>query len=182
MANWKHTDNQDNRLSFDELVEFYRLETRGRKPVPKPVAVAKAPNYTPKAVLAHDRVKDAPCGIARSSLIYAPDGTIFPCIHTRTPLGNVFTDSLEKVWRESPQLKELREIRKCDVQRCDECPGLEYCHTCIGDGYAEFGDLRKPASEACMMAKARYAAAMADQAELAAALPPAAASSSPTAG
>ncbi len=148
MPNWATEDNLSCRLTHEELVEFYSVEAR--------FAPSQEEERPPQA---RRKVLDTkPCGIATNNLNVGPDGTLYPCNHLRTPLGNITTDDVAHIWRNAEELIRLRGIVLGDYEVCEGCRFRDHCFICMGDGWIETGDVLKPSSEACMLARARYEA------------------------
>ncbi len=98
------------------------------------------------------------CNVANHSLAVGPDGSIYPCLHLRTKLGNIVTDNISKIWTDSAMLKKIRNLRMKDFDYCDSCEWKKYCFICIGDAYTENKDLTVPSKEACLLSQARFIA------------------------
>jgi len=136
-------DNQQYRMTFEDMVEFYRMDRTAEQPTkPTPVSRGRAPGR-------------ATCGIGRYGIAIGPDGTIFPCIHFRSSLGNIFKDDITDLWANSPLLNKLRDITIDSFHAYEECEFKDDCFICMGDGWIEWGDPLRPSSETCMMARAR---------------------------
>jgi pyrroloquinoline quinone biosynthesis protein E len=150
MPNWVTEDNLSCRLTHEELVAFYRTEAR----LAPPTENETRPPQAGRKVL-----DTKPCGIATNNLNLGPDGTLYPCNHLRTPLGNITTDDVAHIWRNAEELTRLRGIVLGDYEVCEGCQYRDHCFICMGDGWMETGNVLKPSNEACMLARARYEAA-----------------------
>jgi radical SAM protein with 4Fe4S-binding SPASM domain len=98
---------------------------------------------------------DTPCLAGASSLFLASDGTVYPCVDLKVPCGNVLGDSLERIWRDSPGLRRVRDLRWRDLPVCARCEVRDYCSHCIAMAQNEHGDLLGPALENCRHAVVR---------------------------
>lgn len=136
--------NQQNRMSFEELVEFYRMD-RGDD----------GPTQCPSEGMDLD---SAPCGIARSSMAINPQGDAYPCLHMRVPFANVLQGNLAESWADAPLLKDLRGLTRNSFHSCQGCSTRPYCFVCLADGWQEWKDPLRPSSETCLLGKARQAA------------------------
>lgn len=132
-------------LSFEELVEFYRIADGNHQ------RIETAEHESPK-------VSTPPCGIARLSVALGPSGTMFPCINLRLPIGNIFQDNLSEIWAKSPLLKQLRALTTNDFNDCLDCKYRPYCFVCIAEAWMETGNFTKPSKMTCVRAHARYIA------------------------
>lgn len=139
------TDNLRTLMSFEELVAFYRLSDRDHQSL-ETAAPNKPDGHKP------------PCGIARLSVAIDPSGTMFPCMHLRLPLGNIFRDDLQTIWATSPLLSQIRTITTADFEGCAECQYRAFCFVCIGESWGANHSFTKPSSMTCVHARARYAA------------------------
>ena len=54
-------------------------------------------------------------------------------------VGNVSTQSLAEIWRESESLGNLRKITKGDFPECRVCPDRDYCAMCLVRNFNESG-------------------------------------------
>lgn len=74
------------------------------------------------------------CTAGIASCVVNPSGDVLPCPFFRIKVGNVFKESLEKIWFGSPILAELRN-RKQLKEPCQSCEYLSYCGGCRHRGY-----------------------------------------------
>ncbi len=94
------------------------------------------------------------CGCIFSKLAILHDGTVVPChILHGVSLGNITTDSLEKIWQEHPALQSLRARRVIPMSRvpgCETCKWNSYCNgSCPGMAYEVTGDFNRANPEDC---------------------------------
>jgi radical SAM protein with 4Fe4S-binding SPASM domain len=89
-----------------------------------------------------------PCSAGNSSCYVSPYGDVFPCVQFPLPSGNVRQQSFVDIWRHSPQLREVRSIRTCDLPVCSSCAHLGTCTRCPGLAFTE-GNMRGPSSSDC---------------------------------
>lgn len=80
------------------------------------------------------------CNCARSNLGITSAGEVQPCISVPLPCGNIRDQSLETIWRESPQLNRIRQLEETDFALCGSCPLQGYCHRTPGPAYVLTGD------------------------------------------
>ncbi|MFO8071079.1 MAG: radical SAM protein [Polyangia bacterium] len=98
---------------------------------------------------------DPPCGAGRNSLAVDPYGEITPCLSLRYPVGSIRGSSLGGIWRDSPRLAELRQIRLRDLEACPECEHRSFCDRCAGFAAAEGRPLTGHAEFDCLQARLR---------------------------
>jgi radical SAM protein with 4Fe4S-binding SPASM domain len=96
----------------------------------------------------------APCSAGHSACYISPYGEVYPCVQFPLASGNVRRQSFSAIWRDSPQLAEVRAIRIRDLPVCSACPHATSCTRCPGLAYME-GSLRGPSSADCAKSFAR---------------------------
>jgi radical SAM protein with 4Fe4S-binding SPASM domain len=96
-----------------------------------------------------DDVMDGyPCSAGHTSCYISPYGEVYPCVQFPLPSGNVRHQSFFEIWRQSPQLAEVRSIRARDLSTCSSCAHVGTCTRCPGLAYME-GDMRGPSAADC---------------------------------
>lgn len=68
-----------------------------------------------------------------------PQGDVTPCPYMSVVAGNVREQSFGEIWRTSPILQELRDVKQLKG-RCGRCEFNELCGGCRCRAYAAFGD------------------------------------------
>jgi radical SAM protein with 4Fe4S-binding SPASM domain len=68
-----------------------------------------------------------------------PQGDVTPCPYMTVVTGNVRNQSFGEVWRTSPVLQELRDLKQLKG-RCGRCEFNELCGGCRCRAYAAYGD------------------------------------------
>jgi radical SAM protein with 4Fe4S-binding SPASM domain len=101
---------------------------------------------------AFDRI---PCSAGHSSCYISPYGDLYPCVQFPLPSGNVRTTRFMDIWRNSPQLAEVRAISLGDLQGCSQCSNQPGCSRCPGLAYLE-GNMRGPSTQDCEKSYARF--------------------------
>lgn len=96
-----------------------------------------------------------PCDIVFNGGAIDPEGNVYVCNQLRIIGGNILTQSLGQIWKESPAFKRLREITLNDLKECANCELFQYCTRCPGLAYLEDGDLLGCSSVAKVIAEAR---------------------------
>jgi radical SAM protein with 4Fe4S-binding SPASM domain len=100
---------------------------------------------------AFDRV---PCSAGHSSCYVSPYGDVYPCVQFPLPTGNVRQTRFIDIWRDSPQLAEVRSITLGDLDGCSSCGNQQSCSRCPGLAYME-GNMRGPSVQDCEKSYAR---------------------------
>lgn len=99
--------------------------------------------------LVDDDIREGlPCSAGHTACYISPYGDLYPCVQFPLACGNVRRESFSEIWRESPQLLEVRSIRGKDLGTCSSCSHLGTCSRCPGLAYME-GNMRGPSSVDC---------------------------------
>lgn len=89
-----------------------------------------------------------PCSAGHTSCYISPYGDVFPCVQFPVASGNVRRQKFLDIWRNSPQLAEVRSIRTRDLPVCSGCAHVATCTRCPGQAWME-GNMRGPSSSDC---------------------------------
>jgi len=95
-----------------------------------------------------------PCSAGHTACYVSPYGDVYPCVQFPLPCGNVRRTKFVEIWRDSPQLKEVRSITLRDMPSCSQCTHGATCTRCPGLAYLE-GNMRGPSSQDCEKSYAR---------------------------
>ena len=95
-----------------------------------------------------DIMNGFPCSAGHTACYISPYGDVFPCVQFPLPSGNVRRQKFLDIWRDSPQLKEVRSIRARDLPTCSTCAHVGTCTRCPGLAYME-GNMRGPSTADC---------------------------------
>jgi radical SAM protein with 4Fe4S-binding SPASM domain len=95
-----------------------------------------------------------PCSAGHTACYVSPYGDVYPCVQFPLPSGNVRQTKFVDIWRDSPQLKEVRSITLRDMPSCSQCTHGGSCTRCPGLAYLE-GNMRGPSSQDCEKSYAR---------------------------
>ncbi|HEV2246781.1 MAG TPA: radical SAM protein [Terriglobia bacterium] len=95
-----------------------------------------------------------PCSAGHTACYVSPYGDVYPCVQFPLPSGNVRRTKFVDIWRDSPQLKEVRSITLRDMPSCSQCTHGATCTRCPGLAYLE-GNMRGPSSQDCEKSFAR---------------------------
>lgn len=89
-----------------------------------------------------------PCSAGHTACYISPYGDVYPCVQFPLPSGNVRRQAFIDIWRDSPQLKEVRSIHARDLPVCSSCGHVGSCTRCPGLAYME-GNMRGPSTADC---------------------------------
>jgi AdoMet-dependent heme synthase len=102
----------------------------------------------PPQAVDDDILDGLPCSAGHTACYISPYGDLYPCVQFPLPCGNVRKQTFAEIWKESPQLLEVRSIHGKDLQTCSACAHLGTCSRCPGLAYME-GNMRGPSSVDC---------------------------------
>ena len=81
------------------------------------------------------------CGAGVTSLCLSPDGTVFPCVSLKTPLGNINASNVSEIWSGDARKSIVSSLRWDNTKECKSCPKQNSCPHCAGMSQAESGDM-----------------------------------------
>jgi radical SAM protein with 4Fe4S-binding SPASM domain len=95
-----------------------------------------------------DIMDGLPCSAGHTGCYISPYGDVFPCVQFPLPSGNLRRQKFAEIWRNSPQLNEVRSIRARDLPTCSTCSHVGTCTRCPGLAFME-GNMRGPSTADC---------------------------------
>lgn len=95
-----------------------------------------------------DTLEGLPCSAGHTACYVSPHGELYPCVQFPLSCGNVRRQTFLDIWKNSPQLAEVRSIRGKDLTTCSSCNHLGTCTRCPGLAFLE-GNMRGPSSVDC---------------------------------
>jgi radical SAM protein with 4Fe4S-binding SPASM domain len=101
-----------------------------------------------------DDLEATPCSAGHTACYVSPYGDVFPCVQFPLPTGNVRRERFVDIWRHSPQMNEVRDIRLKHLTTCSSCTHASSCSRCPGLAFME-GNMRGPSSQDCERSFAR---------------------------
>jgi radical SAM protein with 4Fe4S-binding SPASM domain len=101
-----------------------------------------------------DQLDMLPCSAGHTACYVSPYGDVYPCVQFPLPSGNVRSTKFVDIWRDSPQLNEVRSITLRDMPTCSKCNHGGTCTRCPGLAYLE-GNMRGPSYQDCEKSYAR---------------------------
>jgi AdoMet-dependent heme synthase len=114
-----------------------------------PALVGDAESFCAPPPPVDDGIREGlPCSAGHTACYVSPYGDLYPCVQFPLACGNVRTQSFLDIWKDSPQLAEVRSIRGKDLTTCSSCTHLGTCTRCPGLAYME-GNMRGPSTADC---------------------------------
>ncbi|HEV2618150.1 MAG TPA: radical SAM protein [Candidatus Acidoferrales bacterium] len=95
-----------------------------------------------------------PCSAGHTACYVSPYGDVYPCVQFPLPTGNVRRTRFLDIWRNSPEMNEVRSITLRDLPACSTCTHIASCTRCPGLAYME-GNMRGPSLQDCQKSFAR---------------------------
>jgi AdoMet-dependent heme synthase len=95
-----------------------------------------------------------PCSAGHTACYISPYGDVYPCVQFPLASGNIRKLRFRDIWKNSPQLAQVRAIRVGDLQGCSSCAHGSSCSRCPGLAYLE-GNMRGPSTQDCEKSFAR---------------------------
>jgi len=96
-----------------------------------------------------DDVLDATaCSAGHTACYISPYADVYPCVQFPLPSGNLRRQKFIDIWRDSPELNDVRSIRARDLPTCSTCTHVASCTRCPGLAWME-GNMRGPSTADC---------------------------------
>ena len=99
-------------------------------------------------------LEGTPCSAGHTAIYITPYADVYPCVQFPLPSGNLRRQKFIDIWRDSPELNEVRSIRAHDLPTCSSCTHLSNCTRCPGLAFME-GNMRGPSTADCEKAFVR---------------------------
>lgn len=96
------------------------------------------------------------CSAGRSSCVVHPNGNVAPCGFINRVAGNTRLQSLKDIWENSDVFSEIRNLRDCDFEKCNQCDLNDTCPICLGNNLNETGSYHSPSNHYCEFRKGIY--------------------------
>lgn len=134
-----NTDVLRHRVDASELSSFFR----------NPALVGDVESFCAPPPAVDESIREGlPCSAGHTSCYISPYGDLYPCVQFPLPCGNIRRQRFIDIWRDSPQLAEVRSIRAKHLTTCSTCAHLGGCTRCPGLAYME-GNMRGPSTADC---------------------------------
>ena len=91
--------------------------------------------------MGEERETDSLCGAGATSLAISPDGTIYPCISMKIPLGNILEENVGDVWNGERRRKLVESLTWNNTEDCKNCLSKKNCPHCPAISLEESGNL-----------------------------------------
>lgn len=108
----------------------------------------------PPPPVENSSLDDLPCSAGNTACYVSPYGDVYPCVQFPLPSGNVRRTRFLDIWKDSPQLNEVRSITLRDLTSCSTCVHGGSCSRCPGLAFLE-GSMRGPSYQDCEKSFAR---------------------------
>ena len=107
----------------------------GRRPLALRISESAMRRNRKKLGYRADGKPPGACNAAKSVMSISPDGSVYPCGPFPIPAGNIRSDSLENIWRNSPLMRRVRSLKSADYRVCAGCRYETACVGCIAMGF-----------------------------------------------
>ena len=87
------------------------------------------------------------CYAGRDQIAIGPDGTVYPCLDLRLPLGSLKQEPFHQILARRKEI--LGQFSLHEMAKCSICSLRDYCDSCIGLALVEHGDYRRPSQHKC---------------------------------
>ena len=95
------------------------------------------------------------CSAGKNFVAVNPYGDVLSYLQIPLSAGNLRKKKFKEIWKKSPMLKKIRNMKIEDLKECISCKDIRYCNRCPGLALLENGSLYKKSSSACLIAAAR---------------------------
>ena len=145
----QNTQNLANRISLDETENLIHDIVNQDSDYQRLLEEVKPESSLPLL----ERSEMPVCGVGLNQICVAANGDFFPCAGWQEMIvGNISENSLKEIWFNSPQLNNLRKIKRKDFPKCFNCEAGDYCVMCMARNYNESGDIFMPPTHTCEVA------------------------------
>jgi len=93
------------------------------------------------------------CGGGRTIFAINPHGDVYPCVAFPLVVGNIVEKEFVEIWRNSPELLELRRKEMEIPSECGDCSYLDRCGICRALSYQEQGEVVALSEEKCRLTR-----------------------------
>lgn len=122
------TDNLINRLSENDLKEVIGHYLQNDVVIRSNVDAFDEYEQEDTGMDPEDRV----CGVGITTLCMIANGDVYPCAGWQKYIcGNIKEISLQTIWKDSPQVNYLRNLRQKDFVKCLDCEDKDFCLMCM---------------------------------------------------
>jgi AdoMet-dependent heme synthase len=130
-------------ISQESYKNFLNLFMQKRKEIKIPVLLGDFPleHLMDKEDENQENVFGKCCPAGCLSMVISWDGKVFPCPLFPIEAGNIFEQPIKKIWKSSPLLKEIRNVKRFSL-KCNNCKHLNICRGgCLARTYLKNSNL-----------------------------------------
>ncbi len=114
-----------------------------------PAFVGNVEEFCSPPPAADDSVLEGtPCSAGHTACYISPYADVYPCVQFPLPSGNLRRQKFIDIWKNSPELNEVRSITARDLPTCSSCSHVASCTRCPGLAFME-GNMRGPSTADC---------------------------------
>lgn len=127
------TDNLTNRISLSDTENVIReILLNGGVDSADAISDTNQPNKV------NLKMSQSVCAAGITNLCINANGDVYPCNGWQGfKAGNLYKESLSRIWANSESLKELRTITRASFKECLDCDATDYCSICMARNYNE---------------------------------------------
>lgn len=104
------------------------------------IEIARDSFFSVDVEVGEERGGDYMCGAGVTSLCISPDGTVYPCLSLKIPLGTV-SSGIQQAWDSDSKAEVVRSLRWGNSPACSSCETRSTCLHCAGMSQLETGDI-----------------------------------------
>ena len=94
-------------------------------------------------------LRSYPCNAGVIACTILPNGEVCPCTKFPLKLGNLRKQDFIDIWRNSFELKKIRNFNWKDRKKCFKCDLISYCTFCYGSNYLKNRNIYIPSVDTC---------------------------------
>ena len=123
------TENLENRLSVDEVGDVIEMILKDGE---KYKNLTMTDDYFKQCAEYKKDPEGIVCGVGISSICMVANGNVYPCAGWQNCVcGNLYEKSLKDIWKNSPKINWLRNLRNKDFKECADCKDQLFCAMCM---------------------------------------------------
>jgi len=96
------------------------------------------------------------CSAGNGNYCITPNGDFIPCCAFHLVFGNLKSQSVSDILKDSENLKWWQGLTLKQYEDCGKHDYCDYCNLCVGNNYSEWNTPLKAGENNCYMAKVRY--------------------------
>ena len=119
-----------------------------RKAFRDPALVGNPEEFCAPPVKVDSTFEAIPCSAGHTACYISPYADVYPCVQFPLPSGNLRRQKFIDIWKNSPELNEVRSITTSALPTCSSCTHVGSCTRCPGLAFME-GNMRGPSTADC---------------------------------